>query len=323
MRVRLRCVVVCLSSLATLASLTRSPLDGQTPAQAWLPLPNLPIAVRSPAAATDGERVYVVGGTGSDGRTAALQILDLTNRQWSMGAPLPEATDWASAVWVAGELHVMGGVTEVARATTRHLVYNRSTNRWRESVPLPAQRAGAAAIGEGANIFVFAGNSGGSPAHTSDTYVFDVQAASWSTALAVPGARINWAGTSSAGRIHLVGGGTPGLETSGDVLVFDPAQNSWVGLAPLAEPREAHAVASTLGMVCVVGGRRAARGNFAPPFSDVFCYRADGGAVVAAPRLPVPRQELVGVSLTDGVLVLGGATADRRPLGEVWLLRIR
>lgn len=297
--------------------------QAQTPARAWLPLPPLPIAVRSPAAATDGERVYVVGGSGETGRSAALQILDLTERRWTLGSALPRSVDWASAVWVSGELHVLGGVADGEPATTQHLVYDGENDQWFEATALPTRRAGAAAVAVDSQIYLLAGNSGGTPAHTSGTFVFDVAHRDWTRAVDVPGPRINMSAAVAGGRIHLIGGGTPGLETSGEMLAFDPREEGWVDLGRLDEPREAHAVAAANGVVCVAGGRRAARGNFNRPVADTYCYRAEGGAPVLAPRLPAPRQELVGVSLAQAIIVLGGADQEGRPVGDVWLLGIR
>lgn len=288
---------------------------------AWVALPSLPVAVRAAAVATDGERVYVVGGSSEQGRTAVVQVLDLATRTWSYGPSLPVPTDWGVAVWAGGGLHFLGGVTDEASATTQHLVLVPEADDWLTASPMPTRLAGMAGVASGSRIYVFAGNAGTAPNHTAGTWVLDVDAGAWTTALSVPGPRINWSGTFLEGRVYLAGGGLPGLETADDLLVFDPAANSWSGVRPMPLPREAHAVATYDGRVCVAGGRRAARGNFNRPMDDVACHDPATDRWSPGPRLPRSLQELAAVSLDAGIVVVGGADQDGRPVRDALLLR--
>ena len=287
----------------------------------WVALPPLPLAVRAAAVATNGERVYVVGGSSEDGRTGVVQILDLDTRTWSYGPSLPVPTDWGVAAWAGGGVHFLGGVTDEASSSTQHLVLLPEADAWRPASPLPTRLAGMAAVASGSRIYVFAGNAGTAPNHTAGTWVLDVGADTWTTGLSVPGPRINWAGTVLDDRAYLAGGGLPGLETADDLLVFDPAANSWAGRRPMPLAREAHAVATYDGLVCAVGGRRAARGNFNRPMDDVACYDPSTDRWAPGPRLPRPLQELTAVSLDTGILVLGGADGNGRPVRDALFLR--
>jgi len=308
--------------LVSLTLAAPNPTRAQSPARAWLPLPDLPIPVRSPAAATDGQRIYVIGGSTAGGRTGVTQILDLASRTWSFGASVPEPTDWGSAAWAGGELHFLGGVTNRAPATAQHFVYRPDGDTWRAAEPLPTQIAGTAVVALATKIYLFAGNSGASPAHTSGTFVFDTRTGAWSAATAVPGARINWAGAAASGRAYLMGGGTPGLRTSADILLFDPTEDAWRSLGSLPRPREAHGVGAAGGLVCALGGRLAASGNFSRPFDDVTCFVDGDRTPVPAPRLPYPRQEVVAVSLDGAIVAIGGADERNTPSGRVSLLRV-
>lgn len=287
----------------------------------WEPLTPLPTAVRSPGVATDGDRVYVVGGSSSGGRVMDVQILDLASGVWSAGGPIPLATDWPSVVWVGDSLHLVGGVADGTGYETQHLVYDTLSGNWTPSVAAPVAIAGTAYGTDASRIYLFAGNSN---AYTSATHIFDVSGNSWSTGMDVPGsARINWSTVFSAGRFYMFGGGTSGLQTSADALAYDPVGDSWEPLPDLALAREAYGVGVLDGLVCVVGGRRAASGNTSPPFDDVACFDHAQSQWFAAPPLPAPRQEVVVVTTAQGLIAIGGADSSGSPVRDVTLLRMR
>lgn len=310
---------VTVGVMLALTGCASSPLPVTPPD--WVAFPPLPVAVRAAAVATDGELVYVVGGSSEQGRTGVVQILDLDTRTWAYGPSLPVPTDWGVAAWAEDGLHFIGGVTDAASSTTRHFVLSSEADRWRPAPPLPAPLAGMAAVALGSRIHVFAGNAGRAPNHTAGTWVLDVDGGMWEEGPAVPGPRINWSATRLDGRVYLTGGGLPGLQTSDDLLVFDPGANSWSGARPMPLPREAHAMAAYDGRACVVGGRRAARGNFNQPMDDVACYDPASDRWFPGRRLPRPLQELTAVSLDAGILVLGGADEAGRPVHDVFLVR--
>lgn len=139
----------------------------------------------------------------------------------------------------------------------------------------------------------------------------------------MPGPRINWAGTYFQGRFYLVGGGTPGIETSSDLLVYDPAANSWTARQPVPLAGEAHGVASSLGMVCAIGGRLAASGNFNTPYSDVSCYDPATDQWTAAPSLPRALQEVAAVTVDGVIIAIGGADDGSVPVQDVSTLQVR
>lgn len=315
--------VVCLL-IATQAcsSGTGVPMDTDEPG-IWEALEPLPVAVRSAAVATDGVRVYVVGGSTASGRTKVLQILEVEAQTWSYGASLPTATDWGTAAWVDGALHFIGGVTDDASASAQHYAYDPVSDEWGVRPFLPEPIAGTSGLTDGSRIYVFAGNSGGSPAYTSETYIYDVAAEGWSSGANVPGPRINWAGTLYQGLFYLLGGQTSGIETSSDLLEFDPTADSWTALEPIPLEREAHGVASAAGMVCAIGGRLAASGNFNEPYDDVSCYDPTTDRWEPAPSLPRARQELAAVTVGDVMIAIGGADADARPVDDVTAIRLR
>ena len=285
----------------------------------WVTLASMPMAVRSPGAATDGNNVYVAGGWGSGGRVTDLQVLDLTAGTWSPGGSIAVATDWPSLVWVDNALHFLGG-RSAGGFETQHWVYDDGLDSWSSTTPMPVPIAGTAYGSDGSSIYLFAGNSDG---YTSGTHIYDAIGDSWSTGMNVPGARINWSTTLHDGRFYMFGGGTAGLGTSEQSLAYDPVGDTWFTLPELDLAREAYGVGVLGAFVCVVGGRRASSGNLGTPFDDVACYDPAQNEWLVAPPLPEARQELVAVTTTDGIVVMGGADGGGTPSADVWLLRLR
>jgi hypothetical protein len=61
-------------------------------------------------ATSDVERVFVIGGLGSDGQTVStVEIYDPEQRRWSTGPALTLAVNHAMSALVAGTIYVLGG----------------------------------------------------------------------------------------------------------------------------------------------------------------------------------------------------------------------
>ncbi len=287
----------------------------------WEALTPLPYAVRAAAVATDGKNVYVVGGTGATGRMGVFQILDLATDQWHLGPSLPSGTDWATAAWVNGSLHLIGGATDALGITDQHLVYTPGDTTWRQAARAPHKIAGTASVAAGSRIYVFAGNIGQPQVYSKATLIYDATNDTWTSGADVPSPRINWAGAALNNKVYLVGGGTPGLNTSADLLIYSLDTGSWQAGPPIPIAREAHGVGVLGGKVCAVGGRRAASGNFNTPFDDVLCFDVTTQEWLPGPPLPRAVQEVNVVTLTNAIVAVGGADANGQPVNDVSILR--
>ncbi|GGM12855.1 Kelch repeat-containing protein [Nakamurella endophytica] len=148
-------------------------------ARTWTSLPPMPQGRNHAAGGTDGTRFWVAGGRGAgsgDGNTVAngfdtLQVYDPATNSWRSSAtagsglaPLPQARGGiCTAVFVRGELYVLGGETATgAGATSRGVyqrvdVYNPATNAWRAGTPMPTARHGIYPVVVGNRITVAGG----------------------------------------------------------------------------------------------------------------------------------------------------------------------
>ena len=273
--------------------------EGGLPSE-WESLPPMPYGVRAPAAAAEGNFVYVIGGTDSGGRTNLVQIFDIQARTWSLGSVVPAAADWWNAVFVAGRLHLVGGVTD-GGTSTQHWIYDPAGNSWTVGADLPFHSSGGAIATDGSKLYLLAGRDRGT-GYSANTQIYDDNTGTWTSGAPVPTARLTWAGAWMDGRILAAGGEGGGRAVLGDLLSYDPALNSWTPLRRMLRAREAHGAAVVGDYFCVFGGRGAS--------DSVECYLPSTDEWTYAASLPRASEEVGAVAVGDAVYVVGGLGDD-------------
>lgn len=268
----------------------------------WRALAPMPLAVRGvPATATDGSRIYVMGGYAS-GVMASNQIYDPTTDTWSQGAQTPEPTNYAMAAATALGIHLMGGEGTRGELSS-HRVYHPDTDTWSVLADIPiAIDAAATWVHEG-RIYLIGGGLGGA-AVSSAVYMYDPALNRWSTRAPMPTARFSPGIAWYEGELVLSGGwaGGDGLTT---VEAYNPATNTWRALTALPIPRETHASGVIDGRLCVTVGRRQRRATL---YSTTSCLAEDGRSWQAETDAPRAVDEVGYVQLNGHVYVLGGGT---------------
>jgi len=287
----------------------------------WEPIAGLLHPVRAAAAATDGEKIYVFGGSSGAGpRTIHTQIYDPADGTWVEGADLPVALDWSTAVYDGESVHLMGGVIDDVGVTDGHWVYDVAGDSWSVGPPLPSPAAGSASALVGGEIVVAGGivNAG---SHSDHLRILDLQSRWWRVGDPVPGKLINWQGVGIGGEFFVAGGLYSSKVTSSALYRYDPASDSWASLPPMPGRNEAYAATEILGLYCVLGGREAPlMGSFSPPFDGASCYSPDMHAWLEGPTLPTAVEE-AGAASVDGVLyVFGGRISFDGVIGEAYRL---
>jgi N-acetylneuraminic acid mutarotase len=117
---------------------------------------------RGLAAATDGKRIYAVGGIRSDGAVSnAFEVFDPASGAWSALTPLPSARGALTAGIINGQLHVAGGATwSPLKTYNSHDVFDLGTKSWAKAQPLPTARQGSASGVSGGRWWVIGGGAG-------------------------------------------------------------------------------------------------------------------------------------------------------------------
>jgi len=128
----------------------------------WLIGAALGVPRRALAAATDGKRIYAVGGIKSDGGvSSALEVFDPASGAWSALAPLPGARGALTAGIIKGQLHVAGGATWTPLKTyNNHDVFDLASKTWSKAPPMPTSRQGLASGVSGGRWWAIGGGGG-------------------------------------------------------------------------------------------------------------------------------------------------------------------
>ena len=129
---------------------------------AWTDVAPMPTARGFAAYATDGNRVYVIGGrdtSSAEDILAANEAYDLSGGGWTERAPMPTPRNGAVAAVVDGRVVVAGGFTG-STVTTLVEVYHPGDDAWTSCDPMATARNGGVAAAHGGLMLVFGGGSG-------------------------------------------------------------------------------------------------------------------------------------------------------------------
>jgi hypothetical protein len=293
------------------------PPAGATPAaDTWGARSPAPVPATEVGAAAFGDRVWVAGGFGAEGRPLDLvQVYDPAADAWEEGPPLPEPRHHAAVVAAGDDLVVVGGYVGggFGQPTDRVLVLD--GDAWVEGPPLPASRGAGAAAWDGSRL-VYAGGIGPDGLAAD---VWALEGGAWEPVGSLGEARDHLGAASDGeGRVWFLGGRRGTLDTNlGAVDVVSGDDVSPGGSLPTPRGGVAGFFAPGVG-ACLAGGESPER-----TFDEVECVDAEG-ATAALPPLELPRHGL-GAVVVDGTayVLLGGpepalstsATVEALPLG--------
>lgn len=198
-------------------------------------------------------------------------------------------------------------------------------NAWRQITTMdgPPGRFNAALVDlEDGRLLLFGGrNAGGT--WLSDTWIFDVEASSWTevTPPMSPPARNAHAMALAGGFVVMFGGTnvmgpTPGMA---DTWLFDVGAQTWAMLAPPLAPSgrfQHEMVALGGGRALLFGGRNTGSGS---EIADTWIFDIAAGTWMnAAPPAPSPTSSFALAFDGDDTVTRFGGYASNSPLAETW-----
>lgn|GEM_PF-3154852 len=255
-----------------------STAHSEFPLLTWNSSPSMRDARRGPAAATIGERLYVVGGyNGYYLRT--MEVYDFGTHRWSNGPVMPTVRWACAAASIEGKLYVVGGSDGTHYLPTLD-IYDPVTREWTTGPPMRTNRWEPAAAAVGGRLYVVGGSdSSGTPLNTAEMY--NPTTGEWRECAVMPTARYGLAAAEVDRRFYVVGGCVRG-NSQAVLEIYDPVTNVWSTGPPMSTPRRGLAVAEVCGKLYAVGGFhegkvlrsvevfdvRTNRWRFCPPMSE-------------------------------------------------------
>ncbi len=281
-----------------------------TPGGTWETGPDLPFEMGETSAATIGDEIFTMSGSGNN-----VVTYDIDASAWHTDTPnLPGTFPGSNHVMMAavnGKLYVLGGVSPMTAAVHS---YSPDTGEWTELTSIQRNgqtyALGGAAVGViGTKIYVAGGFESFSDTSNA-TLCYDTATDTWTEVPNLPDP-LNHAGGVGFGGKLWVFGGRFGFDFPHDgsdkVQVYDPASDSWdttTYVMPTARASIGAAV-EVNGRLLVMGGEGGG------PVNGVFPYVEELDPFTNTWRnlveMPTPRHGAMPVRAGDGnVYVAGG-----------------
>lgn len=275
-------------------------------------------------------RIHVVGGLlGEGGRVVGVSdrhvAYDPATGASELQTALPAPRHHPQAVSVGGRLYLLGGFATNPGAVNwimqdQTLVLDEAAGAWRTLAAAPSPHGESTASVVGQHIHIVGGRAPkgaanlayGDHADTDHHLVYDTVANAWSTAAPALSKRNSAAGAMIGGLWHVAGGRHVSDGPSDAHEIYDPKEDRWRKAAPMPKGSGAggNAAGVIAGKLYVFGGEYFHDGG--KVHAEVWAYDPKTDAWEAAAAMPTPRHGLGGVTIGDGVWLVGGA---KKPSG--------
>ncbi|HST03873.1 MAG TPA: S-layer homology domain-containing protein [Chloroflexia bacterium] len=193
-----------------------------------------PVGTDRHASATVGNYLYILGGeffNGSYAVTSTVQRYDSSSNTWVFLASLPTPYNNNEACAMNGKIYVPGGYTG-SLITNINYIYNIATNTWTTGAPVPSAPGNlwsTVACNAATNkVYVIGGFDGA--AGTTNNFIYDASANTWSSGAAFPVPTYGSDGGLINGHIYVAGGAGP---VTG-AYDYNIAANTWSPVAPMS-----------------------------------------------------------------------------------------
>ena len=233
----------------------------------WSRVAPLPAARHHIGAAVSGGQLYAVGGfVGSGfGPTGDVFRYDPLDDEWVEVAALPTARGALAAAEVGGQLYAVGGSGN-GGSVGDCAVYIPARDEWTPLAALPEAVNHLAAVAMGGSLYAIGGRrDGGGNQNSAALHRYDAGENRWIALASMPTARSGHAAAAIGGRLVVMGGeinaANPPTGVFVEVEIYDPTDDRWTPLEPMAVPRHGIGAATVGGLIYVPGG--ATRAGFA------------------------------------------------------------
>jgi N-acetylneuraminic acid mutarotase len=217
-----------------------------------------------------------------------------------------------SVVEMDGNIYAIGGAGRLAPMSVSER-YSPVASIWRSLPDLPVglEQFGLAALD---GILYAAGGypAGGKGLPGNEMWKFDEVNGEWQPAPAMPGNRASFAMVAGAGKLFTIGGSG---DISGQMAVFDPAENIWQLIEGGPAARRAATADIVGGNIYLIAG-----GFSGAPTGKMDIYNIETGVWSKGSPLPIPRSGHANAVFAGKIHIMGGRGGGRgETLKDHWV----
>lgn len=286
----------------------------------WETRAPMPEARTEVSVATDGSRIYVIGGFraepgGQPSAPRAMFAYDPATDGWTTVGQIPEGVNHAGFAAVGGRLYIVGGFRENTFTPTGAVrVYDPAANAWRDGAAMLTPRGALAVAVVDGKIHAIGGNAAGGaglPPHehgapqadnsVATHEVYDPAADAWTRLAPMPTSRNHIGAAVIAGKIHVVGGRNSTTMQLTTHEIYDPASGAWTAGPPVPTGRSGIAVVAHRGQVYVFGGEIQSK-----TFDDAERFDPATGRWERLSPMPTARHGLGAAPFGEAIYVISG-----------------
>jgi len=213
-------------------------------ANAWEEVAPMATARLAHAAAVLDGKLYAVGGynedddedeDGHNSYLSSVERYDPVTNAWEAVAPMATARDYHAVTVLDGKLYAVGGGNDDVDDLSTVERYDPATNAWEEVAPLATARSAHAVAALDGKLYAVGGGG-----FLSSMERYDPATNVWEEVAPMASARDDLAVAVLDGKLYAVGGSGAGhnpYNRLSSVERYDPAENAWEAVAPLAAAR--------------------------------------------------------------------------------------
>lgn len=265
------------------------------------------------AAATLGDKIYVVGGFEQPALTnlmnlaitATVEEYDPATDRWTTKASLPVGLHHVGIGVAGGRLYVIGGYRQ-SGVTAWHPVatvyaYDPATDSWSERAPMPTPRGALSVAEHGRKLYAIGGFD--RKTNCAAVEVYDPERDLWASRAPLPTPRDHLTTATVAGKIYAIGGRLNGAyrQNLSVTEVYDPAADRWSRAADLPTARSGITASAIGGRIYVFGGE-GVEGTFRE--NEAYDPAHDSWQPMAP--MPSGRHGLGSAVVQGGIHLIGG-----------------
>lgn len=250
--------------------------------------------------------IFAIGGLDTNNLIVkTVEIYNPISGVWTTGPELPVELYSASAVVIAEQIYITGGITNLGRNDFLYSL-DISSNVWTTLNSMPTERSGAGGASYDGIFYVAGGWDGTSALNVFES--FNTKNNSWTTLASIPSERENLGLVSLGDKLYAVGG-DDGFNFFATTQFYNVENNTWSTTTAMPTEKTWQMSTKYLGNVIVAGGVIFGD-NLFDSIKEVVSISPTTNSWTTLTDLPEARDNGGMVAVEKKVYIVGGISRD-------------